>query len=150
MALQLASESFADDLCNAARTLDQVHLEVFLVRWRQSLRDFIRENPHRTLNHQHRKLADSIPVSFPDPNIIQLYLNPLVSRATEIDLTCHLPDITSITQQCELHFSWATSKHILSHFEQGILPMVLTRVLTDLASLPRSRFDCVSNANTSR
>lgn len=149
MALQLVSEPFADELCNAARTLSRSGLTTYLISWRQSLRDFIRSNPHGTLNHQHRKIADSIPTSFPDPDVIYLYLKPLVSLATEVDLTCRLPDVASITRECELHFSWATSRCILSHFESGILPMILMRVLTDIASLARPRFDSVSQLSMS-
>lgn len=86
---------------------------------------------------RHVALANSFPINFPDPAIITLYAQPIVSSIDDIrrlDLTCTLPDITAIVNQCELRFEWGTRQGILQRFERDIVPAMLMHVFLEVGS----------------
>lgn len=77
-------------------------------------------------------LADSLPESFPDLHIVQLYLNPIISShktLSELVLECRLPNVTDITRLCELHFNWGNRQDIQSKFATSVVPSILTFIL---------------------
>ena len=74
-----------------------------------------------------------MPNDFPNPEIVYLYLFPKTSSSA-MTSTVHehyLPDITWITQLCELYFPWATAEDIFVKFEASVFPAVLMSVLRD-------------------
>src|ERR1700683_28684 len=83
---------------------------------------------------RHPALASSISNSFPNPDILSLYLFPLTSsnRAiSDLNLDWHLPNIVQITQLCELYFSWGNPSAILSKFETGVFSAIMMAVIRD-------------------
>jgi hypothetical protein len=133
---------FGDSLCHSARILSRREFEGFLVKWRDNLREFIREDPANTMGSRHPSLAASIPDSFPDRDIILLYLFPTTSPTETLRLLgsnhC-LPDIIQITRVCELYFPWATPETILVKFESSVFQVVLMAVLREEVVLRETR-----------
>ena len=74
----------------------------YLIGCCQSLWDFLQSNPAQTIHSCHAALADSFPINFPDPAIVKLCTQPLVSSIDgiwELDLTCSVPDFKAIIHQ---------------------------------------------------
>ena len=88
---------------------------------------FLQSNPAQTKHSCHAALANSFPINFPDPAIVKLYTQPLVSSIDgiqQLDLTCLVPDIKAIIHQCKTHLKWGSAQDLLQNFEKDILPAV--------------------------
>jgi len=85
------------------------------------------------MDSRHKALAAAMPDDFPNPEIVYLYLFPKTSSSamTSTVHEHHLPDITWITQLCELYFPWATAEDIFVKFEVSVFPAVLMSILRD-------------------
>jgi Holliday junction resolvase YEN1 len=128
----VVSRGFGDSLCDAVQTLSPQEFSSFLAKWRNNLKDFLREDPDRSMGSRHPALAAAISDSFPDPAIVVLYLFPAVSPIKELrklGLNQCAPDIVQITRTCELHFSWATPDSIIPKFEHGVFQAMLMAAL---------------------
>ena len=128
----LSAYGFGESLCASARTLDRDELSQYLVKWREDVRIFLRTDPINTLGSRRPALADSIPNTFPDVNIVYLYLCPLTSSGDEImrlGFNQSLPDVSAITCLCELYFEWAVPATIFVKFNKGLFPAVVMSVL---------------------
>ena len=75
----LARCGFGDTLLTAARTLHGSNLEKFLNTWCDSLRLELSTNSQGFLCRCERTLASSLPDSFPDVDILSLYVTPATS-----------------------------------------------------------------------
>ena len=132
MARKLAYSGFGNDLCTASRSLSNLEFNNYLIGWHQSLWDFLRSNPAQTMHSCHAALANSFPINFPDPAIVKLYTQPLVSSIDgiqQLDLTCSVPDFKAIIHQCEVRLEWGSAQDLLQKFEKDILPAVLLHIL---------------------
>jgi hypothetical protein len=72
--------------------------------------------------------------SFPNPDIVNLYLSPLTSSKEAISnlhLDGGLPNVVRITQLCELYFSWGAPNAILSKVENGVFHALSMAALRD-------------------
>ncbi|KAJ7651099.1 PIN domain-like protein [Roridomyces roridus] len=97
--------------------------------WRQALRLEMQTNNSGHLPHRCKALADKIPHDFPDLDIINLYLRPIVSNGTLIPLTLHPPRLDILARFTETHFPWGNSFGILDHFADQIFPGLVVREL---------------------
>ena len=134
MACALANNGFGESLCNAAQSLSSIEFSDYLFEWRKGVRSFLRTDPVRSMGARHPALASSMSDSFPNPDIINLYLSPLTSSKEDISnlhLDGGLPDVVRITQLCELYFSWGAPDAILSKFENGVFHALLMAALRD-------------------
>jgi holliday junction resolvase YEN1 len=132
VARAVVSRGFGDSLCDAVKTLSPQEFSSFLAKWRNNLKEFLRDDPDQSMGSRHPALAAAISDSFPDPAIIVLYLFPTVSHIKELrklGLNQCAPDIVQITRTCELHFSWATPDSIIPKFEHGVFQAVLMAAL---------------------
>ena len=133
MALALANYGFGEPLCSAARSLSPNQFRNYLFEWRACVRDFLWTDPVSSMGSQHKALAAAMPDDFPNPEIVYLYLFPKTSSSamTSTVHEHHLPDITQITQLCELYFPWATTEDIFVKFEASVFPAVFMSILRD-------------------
>jgi holliday junction resolvase YEN1 len=144
VARAVVSHGFGDSLCYAVRTLSPQEFDGFLVKWRNNLKDFLREDPAQSMGSRHPALAAAISDSFPDPAILVLYLFPTVSPIKDLrrlGLNQCAPDIVQITRTCELHFSWATRESIIPKFERGVFQAVLMAVLRQEVDVREARHE---------
>lgn len=83
---------------------------------------------------RHPNLAATISEDFPNPHIIELYINPVVSSSDilgELALGRCLPDIKAITRLCELYFTWGNQEHILAKLTTDVIPSLLMFTLVE-------------------
>lgn len=121
-------DSLAECLCHSARSLTSSEFNAFLNQWQQDLQHLLHCNSHRSLSSRHPILVDAVLNDFPNPVIVKLYTNPLVtsSEAHEyLDLTYRVPNILRITQQCQQQFDWGMPGDSVEKFESMILPSLL-------------------------
>ncbi|KAJ7619593.1 PIN domain-like protein [Roridomyces roridus] len=97
--------------------------------WRQALRLEMQTNNSGHLPHRCKALADKIPHDFPDLNILNLYLRPIVSNATLIPLALHPPRLDILARFAEKHFAWGNSFGILEHFAEHLFAGLVVREL---------------------
>jgi Holliday junction resolvase YEN1 len=131
--MALANYGFGEPLCSAARSLPPNQFRNYLFEWRTHVCDFLRTDPVSSMGSRHKALATAMPDDFPNPEIVYLYLFPKTSPSamTSTVHEHHLPDITQITQLCELYFPWATAEDIFVKFEASVFPAVFISVLRD-------------------
>jgi Holliday junction resolvase YEN1 len=130
----LAAAGFGENLCASARTLGRKQFAQYLVRWRDDMRQFLETDPTNTLHSRHPALAASIPDTFPDIDVIRLYLYPLTSTSVEIQklgLDQCPPDVTEVARLCELYFEWAVPTAIFDKFNKGFFQAVVMSVLRE-------------------
>ena len=134
VAYALANNGFGETLCDAARKLSTAKLSEYLFGWREEVRAFLQTDPLQSMGTRHPALASSMPDSFPNLEVLSLYLFPLTSSDKAIsglNLDGDTPNITQITQLCELYFSWGNPSAILVKFENGVFQVLLMVALRD-------------------
>lgn len=77
--MALAAGPLAKSLYDATKSLSQNELRDFLPIWRNSLRYELANDPYKRLGRKYISLAENIPSTFPDPNVLKLYCCPLTS-----------------------------------------------------------------------
>ena len=80
MAKALASGSLALSLYHSATNLSENDLRTYLQTWRLDLEDELLNDPHGSLDRTYPHLANSIPLTFPDPKALRQYMHPLTSN----------------------------------------------------------------------
>ena len=132
----LAKCGFSDNLLKATQTLSRDELPGFLTTWRDELCDELRTNGHGQLGSKKPSLANAVPDSFPDINVLLSYTNPIIS-ATDTG-ACHThtpprwdrePDIGKLAHLCELHFEWGLKDVIIKRFRSIIWPSIVVHTL---------------------
>ncbi|KIK05366.1 hypothetical protein K443DRAFT_130434 [Laccaria amethystina LaAM-08-1] len=114
--LSLSCAGMGDDLLHAAWTCMPLELEVFLEKWCHHL--------HTTLH----VLSNSIPDTFPNPQVLMLYANPVMLWTTgqkPPDTVGWVPcglDLGKLAALCELLFTWGTLEGIMSCFQEHVWP----------------------------
>ena len=113
MAMSLASGPLALSLYHSATNLSENDLRTFLLTWRDDLEDELLNDPHGALGRTYTHLANTIPLSFPDPKVVRQYTHPLTSS---IDLGSStrmsrwfiltFPNTVSLALLCDQYFGW--------------------------------------------
>ncbi|KAJ7864284.1 hypothetical protein B0H14DRAFT_2187549, partial [Mycena olivaceomarginata] len=107
----------------------------FLETWRELLRTELLTNSSGHLPHRYRQLAAKIPSDFPDLDVINLYLHPLVSDLayTTTGLVFQPPRLDILACFAEDHFTWGDSLGILAHFADNLFAGLVIRELAQRA-----------------
>ncbi|KAJ7887588.1 PIN domain-like protein [Mycena olivaceomarginata] len=107
---------------------------VFLAAWRESLRSELQTNASGCLPHRCKRLAASIPADFPDLEVINLYLHPIVVEHTSTrPLILRPPRLDVLARFAEDHFGWGDSVGILAHFADHLFAGLVVRDLVQRA-----------------
>lgn len=109
-------------------------LQAFLQSWRKAVRTMLETDPEKILGSRHPAVAAKLDDTFPNPDIIRLYVLPLTSgvgKLQDIVSEQSLPNLTELTRLCETYFSWANQGSILAKFSNGVFPAILTTRLRD-------------------
>lgn len=146
IAHRLALCGFGDSLYNAAKSLPRQTLVHFLKGWRDSVRDELQTNKMGLLGKKHPKLAN-IPDSFPNIDVLLLYVNPITSET--IGNADHYrgltwdkePDLGKLAGICESSFEWGDQEVILHRFRTIIWHPAVLRILRRAALILDSAND---------
>jgi len=123
-------------LLDAIKTLGHEALQAFLQVWRTNLCYELAENPHGHLRYCQPTLSQTIPPSFPDVNILHLYLHPVISPVP-FDGPAWIwrnVNIRSLAQLCERSFSWRGTVEITNKFIKSIWGGVCFRQLISVCN----------------
>ena len=114
--LDLPILGFGDTLLAATQTLHGNKLTVSLHTWRENLCLELALNSHGFLPCCQSKLLASIPESFPNIDVLLLYLRPLVSPSSAIFQLCAWISqnicMWTLAALCERTFSWGGAMEI--------------------------------------
>ena len=115
MAKALASGPLALSLYHGTTNLSENDLCTYLLTWRLDLEEELLSDPHGALGWTYPHLANSIPLTFPDPKVLQQYTHPLTSS---INLGSSLstrilqwfilafPNTIALARLCDQYFGW--------------------------------------------
>ncbi|KAJ6622743.1 PIN domain-like protein [Mycena sp. CBHHK59/15] len=108
---------------------------LFLGTWRESLRSELSTNASGHLAHRCKQLAAGIPSDFPDLDVVNLYLHPIISELVPAtrSLVFHPPQLDILARFAEDHFGWGDSIGILTHFADQLFAGLVVRELTQRA-----------------
>ncbi|KAG1781374.1 PIN domain-like protein, partial [Suillus placidus] len=142
-ALGLARCLDNDMLCSAMHSGNQ---DQSLQQWRSTTEYHLASDPTGKMGRSHPALTHSLPDSFPNPGIINLYVRPAVTLLAELPklqppAPPNLAQLAALIQQL---LGW-DSKKLLSTFHTTIWPVIiLHELLEDLANnSPMSNEVCV-------
>jgi hypothetical protein len=133
-AQRLATHGYGNTLCSAARMLETVEFENFLVEWRENVRKFLCQDPVGSMGSRKSALVAAMPDTFPNHKILFLYIFPITLSydvLKSFNSGYCLSDVVEITCVCELYFPWAVPTTILPKFETSVFPAVLMAVLKE-------------------
>ncbi|KAJ7226355.1 hypothetical protein B0H12DRAFT_971433, partial [Mycena haematopus] len=133
----LASLGFGRELVGIIKSFQGLELNQHLDTWRDALRHELRTNSAHRLHHRQPKLAESIPDTFPDLPVVNLYLNPVTSASP--GFTGQLPscsrwnprdpDIYQISRFCSARLGW-TGVYLLKKLNSNLWPGVAFKLLS--------------------
>jgi len=120
MAKALASGPLALSLYHSATNLSENDLRTYLLTWRLDLEDELLNDPHGALGRTYSHLANTIPLTFPDPKVLRQYTNPLTSSINLQSsarmsnwFTLTFPNTVALALLCDQYFGWGPD--ILNH-----------------------------------
>jgi len=136
IAAGLAHSGLGDSLLAAARILHGDKLVTFLRTWREDLRHELAENKCGCLPSRQPVLLASISESFPNIEVLLLYVRPLVSpldtihegRAWISQNIC----MRQMAELCERTFSWGGTMEIIVKFINIVWDGVCFRQLLEV------------------
>lgn len=135
VATGLARCGFGDSLYEAANNLPDDDLEDFLDNWRNELRHELRTNARGKLPSKRKKLANSLPDSFPSVKILKSYTCPITTESmgravnNERITWARDPNLAALARTCELNFEWGYKDIIVKRFRTVIWPGAILRIL---------------------
>lgn len=140
----LAQSKLATSLFIASTSLSRHDLSGFLVDWREKLSNQLRYDPNGLIGRKNPSLANSIPESFPDINVLRLYANPITSWTIGDgpDISrwrLGEPNLAQIAVLCEKSFSWGTSGHLINRFRNNLWRGVVVRQLLQVRGISSQR-----------
>ncbi|KAJ7242309.1 hypothetical protein C8J57DRAFT_1526343 [Mycena rebaudengoi] len=133
----LAKRGLGDSLLLAAQMLAPTELDTFLKVWRNTLHKELVEG---NLGRKYLVVAKGILDNFPDPRILDLYINPLTSWSsggpgvTSSLWVPRVPDVQAISKICEHLFSWGTVAELPKKIAKTVLPGLCVRRLAAIQS----------------
>ncbi|KAJ7050798.1 hypothetical protein C8F01DRAFT_1000121, partial [Mycena amicta] len=102
----------------------------FLILWRQEIRQELVSNSSGHLPVSRRNVPESLPSSFPDPDILNLFLQPAVSGPVAGLSSRFLPlDIHRLAAFARRNFNWGHPTGLLQRFSQRVFPALVIRAL---------------------
>jgi hypothetical protein len=140
MATALASGPLALSLYHGATNLSKIDLRNYLLTWRLDLQDELLNDPHGALGRTYPHLANSIPLTFPDPKVLRQYTHPLTSS---INLTSStrisqwfiltFPNTVALALLCDQYFGWGPDilNRLSTNVWHGYFIRQLAQVLYD-------------------
>lgn len=120
-------------LCDAVRGDNSP--DQSLQRWRDAARHHLMSDPTGQMGRAHPALACSLPDSFPDLHVIDLYVKPAVTPLVELPVlhSPAPPDLAPLALLIHNLLGW-DAKRLVSAFRSTVWPVVvLHEVLEDLA-----------------
>ncbi|KAJ7450491.1 PIN domain-like protein [Mycena galericulata] len=134
-AIALARAGLGKQLVLGLSNRSLTHSASFLETWRESLRSELSTNASGHLPHRYASLAAAIPSDFPDVNVVNLYLHPVVSEPLRVarHLVFQPPRFDILARFAEDHFGWGNSVGILTHFADQLFAGLVIRELTQRA-----------------
>ncbi|KAJ7053542.1 hypothetical protein C8F01DRAFT_1260525 [Mycena amicta] len=144
-AISLAHAGFGRSLIEGVRSKSRSAAARFLVLWRQEIREELVSNASGCLPVAQRHLAELLPSSFPDPDILNLFLRPVVSEPIAgLSSRFHPLDLDRLAIFARRNFAWGDPAGVLRRFSQRILPVLVVRALLVVqlaldASIPSPR-----------
>ncbi|EEB90191.1 hypothetical protein MPER_11636, partial [Moniliophthora perniciosa FA553] len=134
-AIALAHCGFGDSLANAYRNLAEPELAAFLQDWRRSIRHELHSNSQGYMTNRNLGLAYRITESFPDLQVLKLYIDPLTSWSPgqlPPDTSRwypHLPRLWLVAQFAVEHL-FPTRRQYLKVFHKHLFPGMACRLIT--------------------
>lgn len=119
-------------MLNAVYTLEPAQLDDFLVTWRIKLCNELRTNSTGFCSRKHPKIAQLLPLDFPNINVLRLYSHPITSENFTLSTVLGFsqdaePDLGKLANFCERFFGWGPETDILKSFRNIIWPGVVCR-----------------------
>ncbi|KAJ7799690.1 PIN domain-like protein [Mycena olivaceomarginata] len=134
IAMGLARAGLGKQLISGLEGQSHAGSMVFLAAWRELLRSELQTNASGCLPHRCKRLAASIPADFPDLEVINLYLHPIVVEHTSTrPLILRPPRLDVLARFAEDHFGWGDSVGILAHFADHLFAGLVVRDLVQRA-----------------
>ncbi|KAF8173372.1 hypothetical protein K438DRAFT_1980920 [Mycena galopus ATCC 62051] len=134
IAMGLARTGLGRQLVSGLEGQSHAGSMVFLAAWRELLRSELQTNASGCLPHRCKHLAASIPANFPDLEVINLYLHPVVVEHTSTrPLILRPPRLDVLARFAEDHFGWGDSVGILAHFADHLFAGLVVRDLVQRA-----------------
>jgi len=111
-------------------------LDQSLQHWRDTARYYLANDPTGEMGRSHPALARSLPSSFPEPHVVDLYAQPAVTPLAELPGLQFptSPDVARLASLVQELLGW-DSERLVSTFRTAIWPVVvLHELLEDLAN----------------
>ncbi|ESK82755.1 hypothetical protein Moror_5652 [Moniliophthora roreri MCA 2997] len=134
-AIALACCGFGDSLSNAFKNLAEPELATFLQSWWRSIRHELQSNSQGYMTNQNPSLACQITESFPDLQVLSLYVNSVTSWSpgqVPPDTSRwypHLPQLWLVAQFAVEHL-FPTHQQYLKVFHKHLFPKMAYHLIT--------------------
>lgn len=136
MAHGLARSGLGDRLLEATKTLPNDCFETFRRKWLDDLKKELIFNPRGVLPSRKPTAVKNIPDSFPQKNVLDLYVHPVTSFSTSQDLPnfsewsdLRPPRISDIASFCRSHLGWTDEMEMLKTFQNKLWEGIFLRLL---------------------
>ncbi|KAJ7154732.1 PIN domain-like protein, partial [Mycena filopes] len=134
----LAAGGFGTELVNIFR-VDSAERGKYLAGWRNKVREELRTNSSGRLGRRWPSLADNLLDTFPNPRVVDLYLNPLTSASPSylgpMPANTWLPRepaIHDVSNLCRSLFRW-NGEELLKKLSSCVWPSVAFRMLSSVS-----------------
>ncbi|KAI0819165.1 PIN domain-like protein [Trametes gibbosa] len=120
-------------LCAGMRSHSDEDLASFLSQWRLQLCERLRVDPNGFIGRQHAALANAVPATFPDVDVLCRLISPAL-LTPELYSTLDNPrdmDVAQLGQLCELYFTWGSRIEIMKTFRTALFPGEAIRMLVN-------------------
>jgi hypothetical protein len=136
-AFGLARCGFGDKLLEAVQTfkLESKAFDNFLVQWRIDLQHELESNSRGMLRSRQPQLAQHIPHTFPDRDILQLYIDPFTSWSAPKNIPdtslwkIKEPSIVQLVDFCMNNFNWKDLQLLRKKFESILWDGIFLQML---------------------
>ncbi|KAI0681805.1 PIN domain-like protein [Cerioporus squamosus] len=129
----LARYGLGDSLITCVTdSADNTSLRTALSDWRRRLKECLRDDPSGYIGKRCRRLAETLPHDFPDPDVVQAYVRPLTHPLDDVPLddefgrAMHF-DLARLRYLCDRLFSW-DSATLDTHFHNLVWPGAILRI----------------------
>jgi holliday junction resolvase YEN1 len=117
----------------AAIDHDHENLDEFLVTWRQELRQHLQTDSKRYIGRRHTRLAEVLPDTFPELDVVHLYMYPATTSGYH-DILPHIapprsPDLARLSAFCAERFSWGSQTEVVERLRTVFLEASVMRSL---------------------
>lgn len=148
IAAQLARAGYGRRLVeriqDPAATADST--QTFLAEWRQDLRAELLTNGSGFLTSRHPKLAATVPDTFPELDVLDLYLHPIshendLTDSPPLVFSCSEPRAVELTAIASTTFQWGrVAKGIFKRYEEIFFPaMAIHQIIQGAVDIDTGR-----------